>query len=296
MQRFSPSLWQPWIRVCCLVLGILATQATALQAKGTAQIVWRDSLRQALQESSEVRKPMLVEVSTTWCGYCKKMEKETFSDRRIVDHISECFVPVKVDGEQQRDFVKRIGIRSYPTTVILGSDMQVLAKITGYRTPEQLSQDLSTICDRSHESTNDVPLLQASVFGNLCPVTPMETGKFVAGSQDVSMSFRGYQLQFADDASRQKFQQNPAKYWPVADGQCVVSYFDQQHMTAGKVNLGVMYNDRIWMFASAEHLERFKSSPDRYVHLLQQAQTKSQPAEQPAAPIQTARTNRTAAK
>ena len=246
------------------------------QAHAEASITWRSNLRKAFQEAAEVQKPMLVEVSTTWCGYCKKMDKETFTDSRIIDHISECFVPVKIDGEQQRDFVKKVGIRSYPTTVIVGPDMQVLAKITGYRSPDQLDKDLSGICDRNH-TTNvapiaNAPVMRASAFGNLCPVNPVENGKFVVGQPELVLPFRGYQLQFASKENLEMFRRNPAKYWPSADGQCVVSYFDQRASKMGKVDLGIMYNDRIWFFASEEHLERFKQSPDRYAGMLRQVE------------------------
>lgn len=78
------------------------------------------------------KKPMLMQFSTSRCGWCKKLDKEILSDPHVVSFCRQ-LVCIKVDGDQRRDLVSAFGVRGYPTTIVLDHQGRRLHGIVGYR-------------------------------------------------------------------------------------------------------------------------------------------------------------------
>jgi len=178
-------------------------------------------------------------------------------------------VPVTIDGDVHRGLANQMGVRAYPTTVIVSPAMKIVARIIGFRTADQLSIDLAKICTHSIPHPQHGQLLarhdtRESVFGHLCPVTPFIDGKIVQGNPGISMTHRGFHLVFQSESYRHEFQEHPERYWPVADGQCVVSALDEGVAQWGTLEYGVTYRGGIWLFASQDRRERFHQTPKAY--------------------------------
>lgn len=101
-------------------------------------------------------KPVLVSLYTDWCGWCRLMEKNTWTDSRLARYVNEHFSAVKFNAESSEAvewgkerfnlqkgrrthdfafFITKGKLRSYPTLIIIpapGEDPQV---IPGYLTP-----------------------------------------------------------------------------------------------------------------------------------------------------------------
>ena len=69
---------------------------------------------------------------------------------------------------------------------------------------------------------------------------------------------------FQSASYRDEFRQHPERYWPVADGPCIVSALDEGVARLGALQYGLTYRGGIWLFASQFHLERFYQSPEVY--------------------------------
>jgi len=68
---------------------------------------WEDGLKKAKEED----KIILVDVYTTWCGWCTKMEKDTYEKDSIQKLIGENFVPIKINPETTTTY--KIGDTTY---------------------------------------------------------------------------------------------------------------------------------------------------------------------------------------
>ena len=141
-----------------LLLGTLSIQAQ--------EIRWM-SLDEALAKQKKNPKPILMNVYTDWYGPCKMMDANTFHDAEIADFINKNYYAVRFNAEgnstvnyqgttytnpgydpnrkgrnSAHDLTKFLKVQQYPSIYVIGKGGNVQASIVGYRTPEQLLNDL----------------------------------------------------------------------------------------------------------------------------------------------------------
>jgi thioredoxin-related protein len=119
---------------------------------------------EGLKIAAEENKPILIDFYTKWCGFCKKMDRETFSNDKVARYLDEKFVTVKVNGESnetvalsegslsERQVSRSFGVRGYPTYWFLKASGEKIDNIRGYRPPEMFMTILQFIGDGHYEN------------------------------------------------------------------------------------------------------------------------------------------------
>lgn len=111
-------------------------------SKVEAKVHWTENASAAVKQSRESGRPMLVYVTADYCGHCRHMEKETWTNPEVVKQLNSSFVSLKLDAEQHDELVKKLGIKGLPTTLIVGVDGSYSAPITGYAGPKEILKAL----------------------------------------------------------------------------------------------------------------------------------------------------------
>lgn len=97
-------------------------------------IEFRDlSFSEALEASAQENKPIFMDCYTTWCGPCKWMAANIFTENEVADFYNENFVCVKFDMEKGEglEIAKEFEIRAYPTLLFVNADRQLVMKQIG---------------------------------------------------------------------------------------------------------------------------------------------------------------------
>jgi len=153
-----------------LVLFLIATTATM-----TAQKINWMSMGDALAAQKKEPKKIFMDAYTTWCGPCKLLDKNTFSDPKVIKYINENFYAVKFNAEgteeityegfrytnpnhvpgkrrnSQHLFAHALKIRAYPSLAFFESDGGFIQTVPGYRTPQQLEIYLKMIASGDYK-------------------------------------------------------------------------------------------------------------------------------------------------
>ncbi|MBY0549135.1 MAG: thioredoxin family protein [Candidatus Obscuribacterales bacterium] len=106
------------------------------------------TLSQGLAEAKICDKPIVVDVYTSWCGYCKKMDREVFSSPMVAPYLAENFVCVRInaeDGGEGQAFAQKQGIHAFPTSVFLNSKGENLSQLVGYKPAEAFLKKLQQV-------------------------------------------------------------------------------------------------------------------------------------------------------
>ena len=147
---------------------MLAVPAILLTAQ-TATVKWY-SIEEAAALAKSDPRPIFVDAYTDWCGWCKKLDKDTFSNPVIAEILNTKYYAVKFDAEgsepvtfQGRKFVNDgslgkthqlayallQGKLGYPTVVFLTANSELITPVPGYRNAKDF-EPLAGIFWRNH--------------------------------------------------------------------------------------------------------------------------------------------------
>jgi len=109
------------------------------------RVGWSD-FTSGVERAAAEQKPVVVNFTASWCGYCKQMDRTTWRDPAVIERL-EGVVPVRVDvdetraprgGEPGADVANRYGVRGTPTLLVLDGQGRVLSRTSGYHDAHQL--------------------------------------------------------------------------------------------------------------------------------------------------------------
>ncbi|MHB9037706.1 MAG: thioredoxin family protein [Armatimonadota bacterium] len=132
------------ILILLATLFVLVTAGLAAQVSVGAQkksIDWKTDFGKAVKAAQKAKKPLLVDFYTEWCGWCKKLDQDTYTNEDVI-RLSKKFVCVKVDGDKHRDLVEKYKIDGYPAILFLDSKSKEVKRVVGYEGPKQFLQDM----------------------------------------------------------------------------------------------------------------------------------------------------------
>lgn len=89
-----------------------------LQSRAKA-VAWENlSLDEALRKAAQVNKPLLVEITASWCPFCRKFEEGPLSDEKVGAALKD-WLAVQVDADQHPELVERFGVDDLPMVALL---------------------------------------------------------------------------------------------------------------------------------------------------------------------------------
>ncbi len=128
-----------------------------------SDLVWH-SFDEGLDKALRENKPVLVDVYTEWCGWCKVMDNKTYGDAGVSRYLRERFVLVKLNPEtdgvltykgttyQAAYFTQMMGVNGYPATAFFASNADMITLVPGYIQATEFLHILEFIGDKHYVS------------------------------------------------------------------------------------------------------------------------------------------------
>ena len=104
-------------------------------------------------------------------------------------------------------------------------------------------------------------------LGGYCPVCILDANKWAKGSPDHQATYDGVTYYFPEEAIKEKFLANPAKYVPALGGDCIVCYAKLGKRVPGSINHSARYDNRLFLFPGAEQQQVFLSNPKEFANI-----------------------------
>ena len=101
-------------------------------------IKWWSDMSRASQEARDFKQPLVVDFGAEWCGFCKKLEKETFPAPEV-QALKDKFVWARVDTDATPEPARKYNIEGLPTILVLDGNGKVLARLAGYLKPAEMA-------------------------------------------------------------------------------------------------------------------------------------------------------------
>ena len=115
------------------------------------EIIWKENLDSAFNLASLSNKIIMIEFMAEWCPPCKRMEKETFSNDKIINKSNE-FIFVKVDVDKNQDIAneykrnaKKYGGIGIPNILFIDKDKNIVHQTVGFLNANQLTAVMDSV-------------------------------------------------------------------------------------------------------------------------------------------------------
>ena len=121
-----------------LLCTFLALPTMAQEGKGIQ--FFKGTFAQALAKAKSEGKPLFVDFYAVWCGPCKKMEKQIFTQPEVGEYFNKHFVAVQLDAEKPEnvDAAKTYKVEAFPTLGIFDGEGTALSINVGYMNAQEL--------------------------------------------------------------------------------------------------------------------------------------------------------------
>lgn len=98
------------------------------------------NLAKALLQAKKQKKLVFIDAYTTWCGPCRMLKQNTFTDKAVGEFFNKNFINIALDMENGDGiaFGEKYQIAAYPTLLIINADQTSTSVTEGYMEPAQL--------------------------------------------------------------------------------------------------------------------------------------------------------------
>ena len=154
-----------------LIIILIAATAVSFISPNKEKINWI-TIKQLDEAYSKNPKPILLDVYTSWCGWCKEMDRTTYKNEKVVKYINEHYYAVKLDAESSDSLFfndKKYGYNAryksnelaefllfgrmeFPTTVFLPTIDARPAPLAGYLKPKEMEAPLKYFAEDAHKT------------------------------------------------------------------------------------------------------------------------------------------------
>jgi YHS domain-containing protein len=107
--------------------------------------------------------------------------------------------------------------------------------------------------------------MQALALSGYSPVSLHSTGAWSKGDPALTAMFDGKTYSFVNDAERQMFTADPARYVPVLGGDCVVAYAQHGQRVPGSVQHASVHAGRLYLFSTPDARQMFAANAASFV-------------------------------
>lgn len=106
---------------------------------------------QALEKARAENKLVFIDVFAVWCGPCKFLTSEVFTDEALGDYINAHFIAIKIDGEKADgpDLMLQYDISAYPTMLFISPDQEVRKRLVGAESADVILGAAKIVVDPS---------------------------------------------------------------------------------------------------------------------------------------------------
>lgn len=255
---------------------------------------WLQSYEDARQLAARNKLPLLLHFDATWCGACRRMDREVLHRDQVTALLGRSVIGVKIDADQHKKLTAEFKISTLPTEVVVFADGTVGGRYVGAVSLDAYVSRLKTIGGQNRlvvesqepqaEETTDPNSTKRSCLivrhdgkvvgvGGYSPVALTVQREWKKGNDRFVATHEGVDYFLQSEEEVRQFNDKPDRYIPRLHGCDLVELFQENRATAGSIEYGSFYLGQAFFFASLENRERFESNPTWFLGAMTDSRT-----------------------
>ena len=136
-------------KICAVVFIMVAMPFLASAQVKFIEVTTFSEMEAAQKKASDQQLMLFVDVYATWCGPCKIMDREVYTDAVVAEYMNANFVNVRMDGETDygRKYAMEQNLEGYPSMFIFSSDGDPVSRLIGFMAAVELVPSLKGTVD-----------------------------------------------------------------------------------------------------------------------------------------------------
>lgn len=162
-----------------IVIIVLLTSLFSNTIKSQNKDVNWLTIEEAVNKLEDDPRKIFVDIYTDWCGFCRRMNNNTFSHPVIIEILNNKFHPVKLNAEQEepiefqgREYINENpgerrsahnfavallqGQMSYPSFAFFDEELNLITALPGYKAPEEFEPILIFFYNDEYKTSHDL--------------------------------------------------------------------------------------------------------------------------------------------
>ena len=143
----------------------LISPAEPNSEKPRAVLTW-NTLDEGIALAKQSNKKILVDVYTDWCSWCKKMDKDVYTNPSVIGALNASFVVVKLNAESSKkvtfnnqklteeQFSRSAGVTAFPTTLFLDKNATPITALPGFVPADKFAKIIQFIGEDHYKTTS----------------------------------------------------------------------------------------------------------------------------------------------
>ncbi len=288
-----------WVRrgLWFLAWAVLVAAASRTVVGGEPSTVWRTDFKAALLEAEQKKLPLLVHFYADWCMPCQRMEREVLTAPAVKEFVGSRFVAVKLNSDRHQDLVRRYGVETLPSDVVIDSltgkvlvlhadfldktrylqlATQAEAKFTKIHAAKlkqggDAEVGIETPADADAAGNGGEPELgePQPVVGldGFSPVALAKQRQWTRGVARYAWDYKDVTYFLSTREELLEFRNNPEAFAPKLLGCDPVILWETDRAVAGDIQYGAFFDGELYLFKTDERRKQFKAKPEKYIRL-----------------------------
>jgi protein disulfide-isomerase len=158
--------------VMAALCAVVAMSSYAAKTSKSVPKGWSEDFAAAQKTAEKEKKLILLAFSgSDWCGWCVKMDKEVYSDKKFIQKAKDKFILVMIDSPQNKDILtklakrqnpeltKKYAVRGFPCSIVVKPNGDEVKRFGGYQRggPEAFLEKLEEVAKSEETSAAPAP-------------------------------------------------------------------------------------------------------------------------------------------
>lgn len=112
------------------------------------ELKWR-TFDAGFEEAKKNNKKIMLDVYTDWCGWCKRLDKDTYGNEKVIEYLNKEYIAIKLNAESnakinykdksytETSLAQYFGVTGYPAIIFFDSDAEAINLLPGYVNAER---------------------------------------------------------------------------------------------------------------------------------------------------------------